>query len=154
VLHCSTVKFNTIYKLPSPEEKADDDFMKAFGTEYENYEECIKEWWYDEEDFKTRTLSFYPIQNFHPTYHDAAAMMCRLFGEKNCNMFKHEWTPVKHVVVEDGQVMNWANILVANSLGVVKKYKDAPRGKETPFYMATYLLDLICAAVHFPEFKL
>jgi len=59
-----------------------------------------------------------------------------------------------HAVVEEGKIMNWDNILVANFLGDVKIHKDAPKGKEPPFYMAAYLLDLVCAAVHFLELKL
>ena len=59
-----------------------------------------------------------------------------------------------HAVVEEGRIMNWDNILVSNLLGVLKKHKDAPRGKDPLFYTVAYLLDLVCAPVHFPELKL
>lgn len=81
-------------------------------------------------------------------------MMCRLFSEKNYNLFRRESTPIMHVVVEEGKIMNWANILVAIFLNAIRRRKDASRGQEPPFYIAAYLLDLICAAIHFPKLKL
>ena len=59
-----------------------------------------------------------------------------------------------HVVVEEGKVMNWANILAVNFLSTIRKYKDAVKENEPPFFMTAYVLYLICAAVPFPELNL
>lgn len=59
-----------------------------------------------------------------------------------------------HVVVEDGKVMNWANILAVNFLNTIRKYKDVVKGSEPPFFMAAYILDLVCVAIPFPELNL
>jgi len=154
LISCSATNYHSIYKLPPPVVKLDDAFMKVFASKRENFEECLREWWYKEDEFKTKTIRLYPIQHFHPAYQDVAVMMCRLFGVKNCNLFRREWTPIMHIVVEEGNIMNWANILVANLLNAIRRRKYAPRGQEPPFYMAAYLLDLVCTAIHFLEIKL
>jgi len=59
-----------------------------------------------------------------------------------------------YVVVEEGTILNWSNILASNLLYTVKRRKDAPRGQEPPFYMAAYLLYLVCVEIYFPELKL
>ena len=76
-----------MYKLLVPEENANEDFMKAFLIKHESLEEWLEEWWADEDRFKIKTIRLYPVQHFHSTYRDVAVMICRLFGEKNCNLF-------------------------------------------------------------------
>jgi len=150
----SASNFQKMYRLPVPEANADEKFMDAFMTEHESLEEWLKEWWADEDRFKVKAIRLYLVQHFHSAYRDTAVMLCRLFGEKNCNLFKREWTPIMHVVVEEGKVMNWANILAANLLSAIRKYKDSVKGHEPPFFMAAYVLDLICTTVPFPELNL
>jgi len=80
--------YAAIFILPPPEENADEAYMKAFMGRHPNFDECIREWWVDKDEFKPNPLRVYQIQNFHPDYKPVAIMLCRLIGEKNCTLFR------------------------------------------------------------------
>ena len=140
LISCSASNFQRMYRLPAPEQNADEEFMKAFLIKHESLEEWLEEWWDDEDRFKIKTIRLYPVQHFHSAYRDVVVMLCCLFGEKNCNLFRVEWTPIMHVVVEEGKIMNWANILAANFLSMIRRHKDIAKGCEPPYFMSAYLL--------------
>ena len=72
-------------------------------------------------------------------------MLCRLMGEKNCNIFRSDWVPYMHAVVEKGTVLNWSSIISNVIVGVLRKFVDASQDNKPPFYMSAYLLDMVCA---------
>jgi len=80
--------FGAIYGLPPPEESAHEAYMKAFTGRHPNFDECIQEWWFDDDAFKPSPLYVYQVQNFHEDYRPVAVMLCRLMEEKNCNLFR------------------------------------------------------------------
>ena len=81
-------------------------------------------------------------------------MLCRLLGEKNCNTFRKDWVPFMHVVVEEGKILNWANLLAEAMLRNLRKYLEAPAESKPPFYMSAYLLDMTLAKIDFPSLRL
>ena len=81
-------------------------------------------------------------------------MLCRLMGEKNCNLFRREWVPYMYDVVEHRKVLNWANIMVDVLLRALRRYLEAPEEAKPSFFMSAYLLDMVCAKVEFTELKL
>ena len=70
--------------------------MKAFFIKHESLEEWLEEWWAYEDRFKIKTIWLYPVQHFHSAYQYVAVMICHLSGEKNCNLFRVEWTSIMH----------------------------------------------------------
>ena len=81
-------------------------------------------------------------------------MICRLMGEKNCNLFRKEWVPIMHAVVEEGKILNWANLLAEVMQKTLRKYLEAPTEAKPPFYMSAYLLDMAMAQINFPDIGL
>lgn len=81
-------------------------------------------------------------------------MLCRLMGEKNCNLFKKEWVPYMYAVVVHGQILNWANILADVMQKVLRRYLEVPEGAKPLFFMSAYLLDMVCAMIEFLELKM
>ena len=59
-----------------------------------------------------------------------------------------------YAVVEQGQILNWVNILADIMQKVLRKYLEAPEGAKPSFYMSAYLLDMVCAMIEFLEMKL
>lgn len=59
-----------------------------------------------------------------------------------------------YAVVEHGRILNWANILADVMQKALRKYLEAPEGAKPPFYMSTYLSDMVLAMIEFPELKL
>lgn len=52
-----------------------------------------------------------------------------------------------YAVVEQGRILNWANILADVMQKVLRKYLEAPEGAKPPFYMSAYLLDMVLAMI-------
>ena len=59
-----------------------------------------------------------------------------------------------HAVVEEGKVLNWANLLTEAMLKNLRRYMEAPPESKPPFYMSAYLLDMTLAKINFPSLKL
>jgi hypothetical protein len=83
----------------------------------------------------------------------AITMICRLYGEKNPQHFKLEWVPLLHQIVKKGKIFNWAEILSANILLVVKRSLESPPRFGVGFFMSSYLIDVVCAITPFPLMK-
>ena len=45
-----------IYGLPKLEDIADEAYMKAFAEKHPDYDDCIQEWWFDDDSFKPSPL--------------------------------------------------------------------------------------------------
>lgn len=146
--------FTAIYRLPPPKESVDEAYMKAFAGRHPNFDECIQEWWFDDDAFKPSPLRVYRVQNFHEDFRPVVVMLCRLMGEKNCNLFRREWVPYMYAVVEHGWILNWANILADVMQKVLRRYLEASEGSKPSFFMYAYLLDMVCTMIEFPELKL
>lgn len=59
-----------------------------------------------------------------------------------------------HAVVEDGRILNWANLLAKVMQKALKKYLEALAGAKPSFYLSAYLLDIVLAMIDFPDMRL
>jgi len=50
-----------IYRLPKLEDIVDEAYMKAFAGRYPDYDDCIQEWWFDDDAFKPSPLRVYRV---------------------------------------------------------------------------------------------
>ncbi len=75
--------YANIYRLPPPKENADEAYMRAFMVKNLDYDDFLREWWYDSDSFQLKPLEVCPTQYFHVNCKLTAIMFCRLFGEKN-----------------------------------------------------------------------
>ena len=81
-------------------------------------------------------------------------MICRFMGEPNCNSFRREWVPLMYVITVKGRIANFANIIAMNLLMAVNKFRGDSHDKASTFYMAAFMMDVICASVTFPGLKM
>lgn len=140
-----------IYVLPTPEHVVDDAYLKAFNEEHPDINDWLQEWWYDDRDFKPTSHRTCRIQDFGKSYRPVAMMICRLMGEKNCNIFRKKWVPIMHAAAEEGRILNWASMLAEVMQKELRKHIEAPEEAKPPFYMSAYLLDMAIAQINFPD---
>jgi hypothetical protein len=77
-------------------------------------------------------------------------MMCRLYGKENTTHFHLPWVPIIHIV-EEGYSFDWAKILSDNLVREITEYRSLKsKGKPTPFFMSSYIMDVVCFMTPFP----
>jgi hypothetical protein len=144
-----------MYKI-SPDPKY--NYNVAFMLEFEKkeciqydkiYPDIIKSWWGHPEKFRADAHGIYAttLLDTHMIY--VAMMICRLFG-KSPTHFPVAWVSIMHEVVE-GFSFNWAKILSDNLDKEIMEYKLVKsKGHPSPFYMSTYIMDIIFFINPFP----
>jgi hypothetical protein len=77
-------------------------------------------------------------------------LMCRLYGEEKYIHFKDAWVPFFYILITNGFVFNWAAILSHVMKSFIERDKKPIIEILPTFYMASYLLDIVCANNSFP----
>jgi hypothetical protein len=114
------------------------------------YPDIIKSWWGHPEKFRADAHGMYAttLLDTHIIY--VAMMLYILFGKKSPTHFSMAWVSIMHEVVE-GYSFNWAKILSDKLAKEITEYELAKsKGKPSPFYMFTYIMDAICFIAPFP----
>jgi hypothetical protein len=102
-------------------------------------------WWREDKKFTNRTASYYPTANLREPYIYLMALICRFHGEKYFSRFLEALMPLAYTVAILGTGFNWGAI-ISKQLSTYIRQSQMPKEVETPsFYMASYLLDIICA---------
>jgi hypothetical protein len=141
------------YKLNESKENLSTDFMVSFYASHDT-SKILASSWREDKKFMNRTSSWYPTVNLREPYAYLMALLCRLHGEKDCSQFSKAWMPLAFTVAVSGIGFNWSAI-VSKQLSTCIKQAQAPKEGDTPaFYMASYLLDIICARNAFSRMKL
>jgi hypothetical protein len=132
------------YKLRESEEKLSTDFILSFYASHDT-SKIMASWWREDKKFTNRTVGWYPTTNLREPYIYLMALLCRLHGEKYCSRFSEAWMPLAYTVAISGTGFNWGAI-ISKQLSTCIRQAQTPKEGETPsFYMASYLLDIICA---------
>jgi hypothetical protein len=72
-------------------------------------------------------------------------LICQLYGEMDCSKFSEAWMPLAYTMAISGSSFNWGAI-VSKQLSINILQAQRPKQGDVPiFYMASYLLDVICA---------
>jgi hypothetical protein len=110
----------------------------------------IKDWWARLEKFRADTHGIYSTASLDAHMIYVAMMLCIIFGKESSSHFLLPWVPIMHEVAEVYS-FNLAKIL---SDTLAKEIKEChllkAKGKPTPFYMSTYIMDAICFMKSFP----
>jgi hypothetical protein len=115
-----------------------------------SYPDIIKSWWGHPEKFKADAHGVYATSSLDTHMIYVAVILCRLFRKKSPTHFPVEWVSTMHEVVK-GYTFNWAKILSDNLAEEITEYKLAKsKGQPAPFYMSTYIMDVICFITPFP----
>lgn len=70
----------------------------------------------------------------------------RIFRRKYASSFPDKWVPIIYQILSSGLVLNWGEIKSSNLDNQLKKAQ-----KDHEFYMASYLMDLMCSIHEYPE---
>jgi hypothetical protein len=77
-------------------------------------------------------------------------MHCRLFGKNNPTHLSVEWVSIMNEVAE-GYTFNWDKMISDNLAKEIAEYQSKKsKGKPSPFYMSTCIMDVICFMTPFP----
>jgi hypothetical protein len=72
------------------------------------------------------------------------ALICQLYGEKDCSKFSEAWIPLAYIVAIVGRSFNWGEIISKQLIIFVQQDQTQKEGEEPTFYMASYMLDVMC----------
>jgi hypothetical protein len=132
------------YKLNESGEKLSTDFVLSLYASHDT-RKIMAFWWREDKKFTNQTSSWYPMVNLREPYTYLMALLCRLHGQKDCSQFSEAWMPLAFTVAISGTGFNWSAI-ISKQLSTYIKQAQTPKEGDTPaFYMALYLLDIICA---------
>jgi hypothetical protein len=138
------VEVQRYYKLREPDERLNKDFVVNFYQKHDT-SKIMASWWREDKKFTNRNSGWYPTANLRQPYIYLMALLCRLHGEKDCSRFSEAWMPLAYTVAISGTSFNWGTI-ISKQLSTCILQAQQPKEGETPaFYMASYLLDVICA---------
>jgi hypothetical protein len=138
------VEVHNYYKLRDLEERLNTDFVIKFYEKHDT-NKVMASWWREDKKYTNRTSGWYPTTNLREPYIYLMALICRLYGEKDCSRFSEAWMPLAYMVAISGRGFNWGAI-ISKQLSICIQQAQTPKEGETPsFYMASYLLDVICA---------
>jgi hypothetical protein len=147
------VEVQNYYKLREPEEWLNTDFVVSFYEKHDT-DKVMASWWREDKNFTNRTSGWYPTTNLRESYIYLMALLCRLHGEKDCSRFSEAWMPLAYMVAISRIGFNWGAI-ISKQLSTCIRQAQTPKEGETPsFYMASYLLDVICARNVFARMNL
>ena len=82
------------------------------------------------------------------------ALIYRLYGENHCSKFSEACMPLEYNMAISGSSFNWGAI-ISKKLSINLSQAQTPNeGEVLNFYMASYLLDVICARNIFASMNL
>ena len=73
-------------------------------------------------------------------------LLSRIFRRNDASGFPDKWILIIYQVVTSGSMLNWGEIISSNMDTKLKKVKN-----EHKFYMASYMMDVICASREYPS---
>jgi hypothetical protein len=146
-------ELQSYYKLRDPEERMNTDFIVRF---YERHDtgQVMASWWREDKKYTNRTFGWHQTNNLRESYIYIMALICRLYGEKDCSRFSEVWMPLAYMVAISGRDFNWGGI-ISKKLSICIQQAQMPKEGEIPsFYMASYLLDVMCTINVFVDMNL
>jgi hypothetical protein len=147
------LEVQSYYKLKDFELKLSINFVLSFYVSHDT-SEIMASWWREDKKFTNQTTRWYPTTNLREPYIYLMALLCRLHGEKECSRFSEAWMPLAFIVTILGTCFNWGAIISKKMSTCIRQAQVLKEGDTTTFYMASYLLDVICARNAFARMNL
>jgi hypothetical protein len=119
------------------------DFMVKF-YEFHDTSRLMASWWKEDKKFTNRSNNWYGTMNLREPYIYLMALICWLYGEKDCTKFSEAWMPLAYTVAISGSSFNWGEIISKKLSTNVLQAQTSKEGEAPTFHMASYLLDVIC----------
>lgn len=102
-------------------------------------------WWKEYKKFSNSSNGWYGTINLREPYIYLMALICRLYEEKEYSKFSEAWIPLPYIVEISRGDFNWGDIISKHLRICVQQAQTSKEGETQDFYMASYLLDVICA---------
>jgi hypothetical protein len=141
------------YKLRDPKERLNTKFMVKF-YEFHYTSRLMASWWREENKFTNHSNGWYGTINLREPYIYLMALICQLYEEKDCSNFSEAWMPLSYIVAIVGSRFNWGSIISKQLRICVQQDQTSKEGETPNFYMASYLLDVICTRNVFARMNL
>ena len=109
----------------------------------------MRGWWEEPETFKVKKDQDYQVAGLRKVYKLVATMLCRMYGHPYATIFSGSWVSLMYFVTIHGTHFNWANLLIAALKTSISVALAPEEGYSSKFYMASYMLDAVCARCHF-----
>jgi hypothetical protein len=131
------------YKLKYSKLKLSTDFVLSFYASHDT-NKIMSSWWREEKKFMNRTVGWYPMTNLREPYIYVMALLYKLHGEKICSRFSEAWMPLDFTISISSTGFNWGAIISKQLSTCIKQAQEMKEVDTPDFYMASYLLDVIC----------
>ena len=99
--------------------------------------------------FRLKKDQEYPTAGLKKYYKLVATMLCRMYGHPDATLFNGTWVSLMYAITMYGTRFNWANIIITSLKSNISAALAPDEGYASKFYMASYLLDAVCARYHF-----
>ena len=104
------IEVQKYYKLRDPEERLNTNFVVKF-YEFHDTSRLMASWWKEDTKFKNWRNDWYGTMNLREPYVYLMALICRLYGEKNCVKFSEACMPLAYTMVILESSFNWGEII-------------------------------------------
>jgi len=106
----------------------------------------IEKWWQEGETLSREGNKLFLMHHMKQPYRLLNSLICILYGKENNTHFKRQWAPLVYYVAEKEHIFNLVQLL---SINIFETKKSPYTLKPLGFYMFSYLIDVLCANVHF-----
>jgi hypothetical protein len=79
--------------------------------EFHDTRRLMASWWKEDKKFTNRNNDWYGTINLIESYIYLMALICQLYGEKDCSRFLEAWMPLAYIVAISGSSFNWGAII-------------------------------------------
>jgi hypothetical protein len=138
------VEVQKYYKLRDPKERLNTDFVVKF-YEHHNMSQVMASWWREDNKYTNRSTGWYRTTNLREPYIYLMALLSRLYGEKDCSIFSEAWMPLDYKVAISRSSFNWGAIISKQLSICIQQAQTLKEGETPAFYMASYLVHVMCA---------
>jgi hypothetical protein len=132
------------YKIKDPKERLNMDFVVKF-YELHDTNRLMASWWREDNKFTNQSSGWYGTINLGDPYIYLMALICQLYGEKGFSKFSKAWMPLEYTVAIIGCIFSWGEIISKQLSSCVQEAQTSKEGEAPTFYMASYLVDVMCA---------
>jgi hypothetical protein len=99
------VEIQKYYKIRDSEERLNMDFVMNF-YECHDISRVMASWWREDKKYTNWSTRWYTMANLMETYIYLMALICRLYGEKDCSRFSLACMPLAYIVAIFGSGFN------------------------------------------------
>jgi hypothetical protein len=83
--------------------------------------------------------------NLIDPYMNLMSLICILYGKKDCSRLSEAWMPLAYTMEISRSIFNWGAIISKQLSTIIEQARNQNLRDVPSFYMASYLLDAICA---------